>query len=411
MSFISQKRFYRSIVVISVSMLFIYNLALTVFKLQTNDIVFMDFHAQWQESAYPCKGLNPYKVNDLNSIDSIGIINPQMITVPWAWLIGMLINPGFLPYGIAKIIGVIIYIGTYLITSAVLANYWLNNIVNNRKKDLLWVIFPGFLLGAQIYWWWSIICGNQGAIIACIIIICLCLYKKHPIISGLLMTVAMVKTQLTAIFYVLLLLQKEYKLIFTSIISGLVSFLSVSLITKSTFVELLLQTFQSGSKLDGVFYGLFDVMKFFNAPIVLILFADIVCGLLYVLLYWKVFNNKNCTNIFVLFSGVAIASTFWFYKQPHDNIILAIPCIAYLYIAYVTDKRRDYFKCIINIFILVGAFYIQGAVQIIFRFFKCSIQPEMATSIGKTIYCICLIICGFSILKFKESFALTNIKH
>ncbi len=37
---------------------------------------------------------------------------------------------------------------------------------------------------------------------------------------------------------------------------------------------------------------------------------------------------KNCTNIFVLFSGVAIASTFWFYKQPHDNIILAIPCIA-----------------------------------------------------------------------------------
>ena len=179
MSFISQKRFYRSIVVISVSMLFIYNLALTVFKLQTNDIVFMDFHARWQESAYLCKGLNPYKVNDLNSIDSIGIINPQMITVPWAWLIGMLINPGFLPYGIAKIIGVIIYIGTYLITSAVLANYWLNNIVNNRKKDLLWVIFPGFLLGAQIYWWWSIICGNQGAIIACIIIICLGQFTRN----------------------------------------------------------------------------------------------------------------------------------------------------------------------------------------------------------------------------------------
>ena len=42
----------------------------------------MDFHARWQESAYLCKGLNPYKVNDLNSIDSIGIINPQMITVP-----------------------------------------------------------------------------------------------------------------------------------------------------------------------------------------------------------------------------------------------------------------------------------------------------------------------------------------
>lgn len=382
-----------------VASLFLFNIVLSIYKIAQSGIHFIDFHARWQECAYFCRGINPFEVDSSNVIQEVGFIHSAMVTVPWAWLLGMVINPGFLPYEIAKCIGIIVYITIYIVTSIILYRYWIKQCGADKK----WAVMATSLLGCQIYWWWSFACGNHGAIAACLTIISICIYKKHPIISGILMLFAMIKPQLAAIFFLVFLLEKEFKVIATTFIGGIISCLSVMLITKTSMLTLISQAFAGGSSLEKVFFGLFDVLKFYNISVSIVLMIDVLAGVLYVVIYWVICKKRQIENEFMLFSGVAVASTFWFYKQPHDSIIVAIPCLALLYIGYL--NRNKCLKYMLLIVILVGSFYLQGVVQFILKILTPDIMPEMATSLGMSINRMCLMICGFFCLSSnKEKF-------
>ena len=60
-----------------------------------------DARLRWQECAYVLHGLNPFDVmhSRVPSIESIGWLDASLGgTVPWAYVLGNVINPGFLPY-------------------------------------------------------------------------------------------------------------------------------------------------------------------------------------------------------------------------------------------------------------------------------------------------------------------------
>lgn len=320
-----------------------------------------------------------------------------MITVPWAWLIGMFINPGFLPWEIAKWYGVFVFGAVFLITTVAVYRYWCHNFGKS-----MWAMTAAMLLGCQIYWWWALACGNQGAIAACAVLLVICLYQKHPVIGGLLMTVVMIKPQLAAIFYLIFLLEKEYKVILVSFLSGLIAFLSVVIWTGESFVSLLLQTFQAGSSLENVYFGLFDILKYQNISVAHILLLDVGAGIIYTLIYWR-YNKYKVGSVFSHFSGVAIASSFWFYKQPHDNIIFAVPCLAALYLAFVDRRKSRYVYGLGMVVLMIGSFYIQGLIQHLIRWLGIMCDSAVAISVGRMGSSAIWIVLGGCMLFFTEN--------
>lgn len=382
--------------------LFTFNVLLTICEVMKYGFFFVDFHARWKESSYLCLGISPYSINETNINASIGPIDSGMITVPWAWVLGMFMNPGFLPYEIAKVVGILVYVLIYFITCFVLYKYWKGRLgtSNININVLYFAILSSLLLGCQIYWWWALVCGNQGAVVACIIIICLCICDKYPRLCGVLMGISMIKPQLAGIFFLTFFLEKRYKIIFTAALVDIFALGGAALVTDSSIINLLMQTFRAGSSLENVYFGLFDLLKFYRVPTYRILLADVLAGVAFVVAYFMRINNKGDKCIvFVRYAGTAIASMFWFYKQPHDNIILAIPCIAFLYIAFTNERKQNWIVDLLAIAFLVGSFYIQGMCRMGFNLIGSRLSPDLVVSIGRTLQSVCCILCGFLLLK------------
>ena len=378
----------RKICMTIVVLLFGYNLIISIYNLVTAEIPFMDFHSRWQENAYLCHGMNPFLINDSNYIEQIGRIDSDMATVPYAWLLGGVFNPGFLPYPIAVYVGVA-WIGVaFAGASAVIYQYWITYFEQEYK---VWALLAALLLGCQIYWWWGIACGNHGVIAACLIIMAICLYQKHPVISGILMTFAMIKPQLALPFFFIFLLEKEYRIIWISLAGGIASMLGTAMMAHSSVWDLVRMTFQTGSSWGNSFFGLFDVFRFVGMPVGIVLLCDMVVGVAYTYILWRLGKRRGNQTVFEKFSGVAIASTFWFYKQPHDNIILAVPCIAFLYLAYKGIDRKVYLY-IFLIVAIVGSFYIQGFCQHLLP--AGLVSEAMEISIGRTLQAVFLMVIG-----------------
>ena len=114
-----QGRKKREICIAVVFLLFGYNLIISIYNLAASEIPFMDFHSRWQENAYLFQGMNPFLVNSSNYIEQIGMIDSDMATVPYAWLLGGIFNPGILPWPIAVCVGIVWIAVTFAGASAV----------------------------------------------------------------------------------------------------------------------------------------------------------------------------------------------------------------------------------------------------------------------------------------------------
>ena len=386
-----QGRKKREICIAVVFLLFGYNLIISIYNLAASEIPFMDFHSRWQENAYLFQGMNPFLVNSSNYIEQIGMIDSDMATVPYAWLLGGIFNPGILPWPIAVCVGIVWIAVTFAGASAVVYQYWITHIEQEHK---VWAFMAALLVGCQIYWWWGIACGNHGVIAACLIIMAICLYQKHPVFSGILMTFAMIKPQLALPFFFIFLLEKEYGIIGITLIGGIASMLGTAMMAGRSLWDLIKMIFQTGSSWSNSFFGLFDIFRFEEVPVGIILLCDMVVGVVYTYILWKIGRKTDNQNVFEKFSGVAIASTFWFYKQPHDNIILAVPCIAFLYLTYKGTDRKVYLY-IFFIAAIVGSFYIQGFCQ---HLLPAGLFPDaMEISIGRTLQAVFLMAVGIGL--------------
>lgn len=386
----------RQICAVLVFLLFGYNFLISVYNLAASEVPFMDFHSRWQENAYLCLGINPFLVNSSNYIERIGMIDSDMATVPYAWLLGGIFNPGILSWPIAVCVGIAWIAVAFAGASTVVYQYWIAHI---EKEHKVWALMAALLVGCQIYWWWGIACGNHGVIAACLIIMAICLYQKHPVVSGILMTFAMIKPQLALPFFFIFLLEKEYRIIGIALIGGIASMLGTAVMAGSSVWDLIRMIFQTGSSWSNSFFGLFDIFRFAGVPVGIILLCDMAVGVIYTYILWRIGRKTDNQNVFVKFSGVAIASTFWFYKQPHDNIILAVPCIAFLYLACKGTDRRVYLY-IFLIAAIVGSFYIQGFCQHLLP--AGLVSDAMEISIGRTLQAVFLMAVGIALFTMPE---------
>lgn len=314
-------------VYVCLSLLTIINLFFLVFRVTQGELSFRDFRGRWQESAYLLRGVNPFDaVAGKNIIEEIGVIDPDFATVPWAWIWGMIISPGFLKYEVAQIYGYFVFFIGAVLTALVVYKYiertfpW-TDIQNGREKEN-WCVCAFFIVFSQYCWVWSFLCGNHGALACCFIVVAVCVYRDHPCFAGIMMTFAMIKPQVAAVFFVTFLILKQYRVILTAVIAEALTMVALWTMTGIGIWELCFRTVTVGTSYDTAFYGLFNMLKYVGVPTMWILLLDVAVGIIYLVVHTLMTRRYVGENDLHIFIGATIASTFWFYKQSHDYVII-----------------------------------------------------------------------------------------
>lgn len=393
----------RNVDVATIALFFltILNFAVGIFRCMRGECLFVDFRARWQESAYLFHGINPFEALQGKAfIEEIGVIDPDMVTVPWAWILGNIISPGFLPYEAAKIWGMTMFFVIAGLTSIVAYQYVEKNFFFQSREKKKWALLAVFIVLSQYCWVWSFMCGNHGAIACCFIVLAVCLYKEHPVLAGVCMAFAMIKPQVAALFFITFLILKQFKVIISAAACGLSAMLLIYGITGVGIFELLQQTTNVGTNLEGVFYGLFNMLKYQGISPNTILIMDIIAGMVY-LVYVTSRDRKNEQNELEVFMGASIASTFWFYKQSHDYVILIIPCMILLHGIHELREKKFWIR-LTEIVAFIFVFYVQSAVRKV----SCLVFTEWTDAYSKELFmtftCIFFIIMGIGISHSKE---------
>lgn len=382
-------------------LVFVYNLLHILKLIAERGLSLCDFHARWQENAYLLHGIDPFRLSEANVINSIGYIQDNMITVPWAWLLGIFINPGFLPYEIAKIWGFVVLIILFVICMYVVYQYADRKL--NLDKTGRWTMV--MLLGSSLYWWFSIFNGNNGMIAALIIIIAICICDKHPVATGILMTLAMIKPQLAAVFYLVLLVQKRFLPIIVSAITGIVSVLTVSLMLKISPFVLVGETAAASGVLNDTYIGIFDQLRYYGLSLNTALYMDIAAGCVFFGICVYMLCKYKIDETLIWFTVPTVMQSFWFYKQTHDNIIICILMMSFALIFYRTQQVRIRGGCLLCIILLITSFYLTNLVSAIGEAINTSFSTEQLRSIYRTLEVSLFIIMEFVLLclagKFK----------
>lgn len=306
-------------------------------------LFFSDFSMRWKECGYVLHGINPFENMDgLITLPQYGGISDLGGNMPWEYILGNLFNPGFVSFSVAK--GWFLFMTFGIIAYSGFCGF---HLLRKNGMEAKWaaLAFPIILL--PTYWVNSMLWGNQGALLACLAFIFICIVDEHPYFAGIVLSFIMMKPQIGALFFIVLLLTKKFKTIFTSGGILCIAWAIAALLTSTPPLTMITQMLNRGLGLnDVVVYGLFDFTRyFFSFSTGASLALSILTGILFTVIFTlKILKSKNLSqNSLFLYTPTVLASTFWFYKQPHDLVVLITPLTLCLLAFYNSGHRlKDY---------------------------------------------------------------------
>lgn len=296
-----------------------------------------DARLRWQECAYVLHGLNPFDVmhSRAPSIESIGWLDASLGgTVPWAYVLGNLINPGFLPYDAMCVYILALDFIAPLVTAVCMGRFLLRH---HYVQDKYMATLAALLVFAPSMWANAVLFGNQSGIVCCCVMLSMCVLDKNETLAGLLLAVAMCKPQVAFVFLFPLLCKKRWKAITVTSGTVLGSWLLAAILTESSPFSMLTDIMNQGLSYNTSYYGLFNFLLGFGVSTKVVLLLNVAVGGVILLLAAAWMFRKKMDNDWLLWYAVtAIVSVMWFYKQSHDYIILALPAIAIFCLPHIT---------------------------------------------------------------------------
>lgn len=296
-----------------------------------------DARLRWQECAYVLHGLDPFDVmqSRVPPIEEIGWVDASLGgTVPWAYVLGNLINPGFLPCRVACVYLLVLDFLAPLVTAFFLARFLLRS---HCVQDRYTAVLAALLVFAPSMWANAVLFGNQSGIVCCCVMLSMCLLDQNEIVAGLLLAVGMCKPQIAFPFLFPLLCRRRWKVIGVTSGTVLGAWLLASILTEKGPIALAAEMLRQGLSYSSSYYGLFNWMLSFGASTKLVLVLDMAAGLaVLIVAAWWIFRNHLEQDWLTWYAVTAVVSVFWFYKQGHDYIILALPAIAIFCLRRVT---------------------------------------------------------------------------
>lgn len=312
---------------------------------------------RWQECAYVLHGFNPFDIMQGTEpvIPYIGDLAPSGGTVPWAYVLGNVFNPGWCSFETVRLYLTTLYATLPVLCAMCLYTYLLEHRwTASRTKALAACL----LVFAPSLWANAVFFGNQSGIICCLIVLALFLLRDHEVWAGILLALAMCKPQIAAVFFLPLLVRGKWKTILTSASLVLAAwFLSVRMTRTGPF-EMLLQMLSQGLGYTNSYYsyyGLFNILLQFGVSSRVVLVLDILFAVLVFALLARVMFREGLQDDWLAwFALISVLSTCWFYKQSHDYVILMLACV----VIFTLDRVP--LRAYLSMFIINGQLLSQG---------------------------------------------------
>ena len=306
----------------------------------------VDVKEYWRYMAYSIRGydISTCAANGI-VLENIGAIGGGIV-LPWGRLLGNLIYPGFL-----SLTGATVYYYLLLIVCTGVAGYyilkWIEKVQVDDWQKKENVIFTVCLMIMPLYWDDALNTGNMGGIFCVFLILAAIFLERSPCLASFFIAMAMIKPQNAALFMLVLLLKKKFKMICQ--VLGIMT-ASVGLsevyervcsyfrggIKNASFWDKVMSMLRrysgngQGTKQEGVLpfftYGILDKLIDYGVSSYIVLIGSALLGIIFVfgvLFYIRDYKGLNGDWI-VLFSIAALGSIFWCYKTPCDEIIIIL---------------------------------------------------------------------------------------
>lgn len=301
---------------------------------------------------YTMKGLDPYKLIGVEAIDEfVGTIPPRFSTVPWALVFGAFFYPGYMPITAAKVYLTALHIvflalGIYLIYKR-----------NHEKKNLFVIAFAAVSHFSFMY---SIFFGNCGGVISLMIICALLLVDEKPVIAGLIMGIALLKPQISALFCLVWLIDKKIKPLIIAGAFCVAGWAASSALTGINPLQLLKEMSEASTASEEQYLGLLSPLRFLGVDSMIILGLNVIIGVAFMVILGIKLKKSGANKFspFLKYTPAAIASCFWIYKNGTDFLILLIAVIALIEILPYCGSFKEYLPVIF----CIGCFEMSRAV-------------------------------------------------
>lgn len=265
------------------------------------NIFFTDFDGQWRLCAYAVRGLDPYPLIGVDPpvLDDVGVIPIGWGTAPWGLILGNIFYFGFVSLEVAKIFFVVLNFFALTATAALFyfetRNFW---------TLILFACPASFVI--------STVTGNAGGVICCLLLMCCVLRERRPLLTGVLLSLAMLKPQVALAFCIFFLIERRFGVLLTAAAIDIGTWLISARMVGRTPLELLEEFFGAnvggGSQFSGVFTLLVDKPMHSIA-------LSMTVGVIFIWLMRK----KIWTP--------CLTSAFWSYSYFNEFFLLALPAL------------------------------------------------------------------------------------
>lgn len=185
-----------------------------------------DYEPVWQGNAYTLKGISPKDIleGSAETDPEIGRIIPGTANVPWTYILSNLFIPGYLPFHTAVHVSIAWW---FILWGIALSCAW-KKFFPFCRNDRLFGILLLTLLTSQISLSTSLNTMNPSTwVYPLLLIACLGDSKKYAVPIGICLGLAMIKPQLSALFFFPFLVKKEFKVLISAastVLAGLFLF-------------------------------------------------------------------------------------------------------------------------------------------------------------------------------------------
>ena len=368
--------------------------ALLYFLRDMTPAFFSDLKGQRALCAYTLHGIDPFLQIGVEPplLPDVGAIPKNFGTSPWGLILGNIFYPAFLPLELAEIYFVALNI-VLLSTTA----FFVWDASRKISARLGVIALALFTLPATVMrtWWY----GNAGGCIICLLMLCCVICERRPFLTGVLLSVAMIKPQVALTFCILFFLQRRFKVLLTAAVIDLGAWLIASSLTGTTPLNLLIEMSHINVAGSGIFSGIFRLF-FLEAPMTSI-YLSMTVGTLFIIFLHRRSTERNFLSMY----PACVAAMFWSYSTNNEDFIAVLPALCcfkimldnngidkikwfaagmFFYFSLITLQMFDIGCDLFSINRVLGLSYLTGKFAcIVLRVSFCFVFIEMALCINR----------------------------
>lgn len=313
-----------------------------------NGFVCLDAMGHSAIVGYTLRGYDAYKlIGEEALLPEVGAIPPYFSTVPWALAFGAIFYPGYLPFKFVKI-----YItALHFIVLALMMLTVAKKTKNSSAKSLTMFLFA--VLG-NFSFMYSLHFGNCGGVVSMLVVCAVLLVDDKPALAGLIMGVALLKPQISAVFCLLWLIEKKIKPLVVAGLFTVAGWAASSLCSHTDPLTLLKEMLGASTASELQYLGLLSPLRFAGVSSTVILAANMIIGCAFAVILYMQLKKRGLTeqSLFLRCLPAACASCVWIYKNGTDYLMLIVAVFALLeMLSLITDGKRFFALMVMTVYV------------------------------------------------------------